>query len=125
MANNSNVGLSPLVSPITYQDESNRPKQVNIVFIVLGIFKYNEEDEEEKIWEIIDSRKELYDWLKDNFMWLNLEETKVFQSLNHPDKEYMVDLKTCKTAYQMLKELQSIFVHDDFEIDEVIDQNVF
>lgn len=122
---NKNIGLIPLVSPIRYEDESNRPKDVQIVFMVLGIFKYSSESEEEKVWEIIDSRLEMYNWLKNNYMWINLDETKIFESINEPDKEFMIDLKTCKTAYQMLKYLQEIFAHDTFEIDEVIDQNVF
>ena len=117
-----------MANPLRY--DNGRPKEmeeVEIVYLILGYMKYSEEDDEIKVWEIIDgenSRKDLYEWLKENVRYLDLEETSIYKSMGCKDFEYMINLTTPTVADEALRYLQSIF-RDGFDIDEEIEFNVY
>lgn len=117
-----------MANPLRY--DNGRPKEmeeVEIVYLILGYMKYSEEDDEIKVWEIIDgenSKKDLYEWLKENVRYLDLEETSIYKSMGSKDFEYMINLTTPTTAYEGLIYLQSIF-RDGFDVDEEIEFNAY
>ena len=117
-----------MANPLRY--DNGRPKEmeeVEIVYLILGYMKYSEEDDEIKVWEIIDgenSKKDLYEWLKENVRYLDLEETSIYKSMRRKDLEYMINLTTPTVADEALRYLQSIF-RDGFDIDEEIEFNVY
>lgn len=117
-----------MANPLRY--DNGRPKEmeeVEIVYLILGYMKYSEEDDEIKVWEIIDgenSKKDLYEWLKENVRYLDLEETSIYKSMGSKDFEYMINLTTPTTAYEGLIYLQSIF-RDGFDVDEEMEFNVY
>lgn len=117
-----------MANPLRY--DNGRPKEmeeVEIVYLILGYMKYSEEDDEIKVWEIIDgenSKKDLYEWLKENVRYLDLEETSIYKSMGSKNFEYMINLTTPTTAYEGLTYLQSIF-RDGFDVDEEMEFNVY
>lgn len=117
-----------MTNPLRY--DNGRPKEmeeVEIVYLILGYMKYSEDDDEMKVWEIIDgenSRKDLYEWLKENVRYLDLEETRIYKSMRSKDLEYMINLTTPTVADEALRYFQSIF-RDGFDIDEEIEFNVY
>lgn len=99
-------------------------KEVKTKYLVLGYLKYDEDDEDEKVWEIIESKEILYKYLKANYQWLNLEDTKIYQSSSI--EEGVIHLNDGGvSAYDTLKILQAAFPDDTFEIDEVIEDNIY
>lgn len=117
-----------MANPLRY--DNGRPKEmeeVEIVYLVLGYMKYSEDDDDMKVWEIIDgenSRKDLYEWLKENVRYLDLEETRIYKSIESKDLEYMINLTMSTTADEALRYFQSIF-RDGFDIDDEIEFNVY
>ena len=117
-----------MTNPLRY--DNGRPKEmeeVEIVYLILGYMKYSEDDDDMKVWEIIDgenSRKDLYEWLKENVRYLDLEETRIYKSIESKDLEYMINLTTPTTADEALRYFQSIF-RDGFDIDDEIEFNVY
>lgn len=117
-----------MTNPLRY--DNGRPKEmeeVEIVYLILGYMKYSEDDDDMKVWEIIDgenSRKDLYEWLKENVRYLDLEETRIYKSMGNKDLEYMINLTTPTAADEALRYFQSIF-RDGFDIDEEIEFNVY
>lgn len=117
-----------MTNPLRY--DNGRPKEmeeVEIVYLILGYMKYSEDDDEIKVWKIIDgenSRKDLYEWLKENVRYLDLEETRIYKSMTNKDLEYMINLTMPTTADEALRYFQSIF-RDGFDIDEEIEFNVY
>lgn len=117
-----------MTNPLRY--DNGRPKEmeeVEIVYLILGYMKYSEDDDDMKVWEIIDgenSRKDLYEWLKENVRYLDLEETRIYKSMRSKDLEYMINLTTATEADEALRYFQSIF-RDGFDIDEEIEFNVY
>lgn len=117
-----------MTNPLRY--DNGRPKEmeeVEIVYLILGYMKYSEDDDEIKVWKIIDgenSRKDLYEWLKENVRYLDLEETRIYKSMANKDLEYMINLTMPTTADEALRYFQSIF-RDGFDIDEEIEFNVY
>lgn len=117
--------------PLVYPN-NNRPeeaREIKLMFLVLGELKYEEDEEPEKVWEIIEgdsSRLDLFEYLKANYQWLDLDNTKIYASGNTIETENMIDFeKEPQTAYETIKLLQSIFIDDTFDIDEVIDNNIY
>lgn len=117
-----------MTNPLIY--DNGRPKEmeeVEIVYLILGYMKYSEDDDDMKVWEIIDgenSRKDLYEWLKENVRYLDLEETRIYKSIESKDLEYMINLTMPTTADEALRYFQSIF-RDGFDIDDEIEFNVY
>lgn len=117
-----------MTNPLRY--DNGRPKEmeeVEIVYLILGYMKYSEDDDDMKVWEIIDgenSRKDLYEWLKENVRYLDLEETRIYKSIESKDLEYMINLTMPTTADEALRYFQSIF-RDGFDIDDEIEFNVY
>ena len=99
-------------------------KEVKTKYLVLGYLKYDEDDEDEKVWEIIESKEILYKYLKANYQWLNLEDTKIYQSSSVEEGVIHLD-DGGVSAYDALKILQAAFPEDTFEIDEVIEDNIY
>lgn len=117
-------GLNKSKSPLFYENESHRPRETKQVFLVLGYISYPDENEEtyedEKVWEIIETRRDLFDYFKTNYEYLNLDETVVYSSSMNLNEEYKIDMKISKTAIEMIRSLQQIFKDDNFDIDELI-----
>ncbi len=101
--------------------EQQEPKKDSF-YLILGFMKYEEDGEEEKVWEILQGKKPLYEWLKESYEWLDLDRTAVRQAT----KDLIVSLKDDgATAYECLKILQEEFDDEEFDIDEMIENNIY
>lgn len=109
---------------LVYNNTNDRPRDAKLIFLVLGYLQYpedeDEEIEEEKVWEIIEDRRDLFDYFKTNYEYLDLERTKVYTSSYKIEEEYHIDMSKYKSALEMIRSLQSVFIYDNFDIDELI-----
>lgn len=102
-------------------EQKQEPKKENF-YLILGFMKYEEDGEEEKVWEILQGKKSLYEWLKESYEWLDLDRTAIRQTT----KDLIVSLKDDgATAYECLKILQEEFDDEEFDIDEMIENNIY
>lgn len=102
-----------------------REKTAEIIYLVLAIKKDDDEEEPSQLNEVIPNMRDLYDFLVDNFEVLDLENTRIFSSSPDINKEGLIDLRVYKSAYDMLKYLEGIYVHENFKVDDEIQENVF
>lgn len=92
------------------------------LYLILGFMKYEEDGDEERIWEIVQGDEALYEWLKNSYEWLNLDETFIRKA---NDVGAVVLTSEGTTAYEALKVLQEQFEDDEFDIDEMIENNIY
>lgn len=102
-------------------EQKQEPEEESF-YLILGYMKYEEDGEEEKVWEILQGKESLYEWLKESYEWLDLDRTAVRQTT----KDLIVSLKDDgATAYECLKILQEEFDDEEFDIDEMIENNIY
>lgn len=131
------MGKSPLLKysgkvPKEVQEarekEFGKPKEVkqqqesDKLYLILGFMKYEEDGDEERIWEIVQGDEALYEWLKQSYEWLNLDES-IIRKANDIGAVTLSSDGT--TAYEALKILQEKFEDDEFDIDEMIENNIY
>lgn len=92
------------------------------LYLVLGYMKYEEDGEEEKVWEILQGKKSLYEWLKECYEWLDLDRTAIRQASDYETISLLTD---GTSAYECLKILQEQFDDEEFDIDEMIENNIY
>lgn len=102
--------------PVQKQEEKDS------FYLVLGYMKYEEDGEEEKVWEILQGKESLYNWLKECYEWLDLDRTAVRQASKNITVSLLDD---GATAYETLKILQEQFDDEEFDIDEMIENNIY
>lgn len=123
MVNNNNNGGIPIIN---YNEDAVRPQRsANISYLVLAIKKDDEDDHPSQQNEVFHKMRDLYNFLVYNFEIIDLENTKIFSSSPDIDKEGLINLKVFKTAYEMLKYLETIYINEDFRVDDEITENVF
>lgn len=115
-----------LISIINYDKDAIRPqRKANISYLVLAIKKDDDEEVPSQQNEVFHKMRDLYNFLVCNFEIIDLENTKIFSSSSDIDKEGLIDLKIFKTAYEMLKYLETIYINEDFRVDDEITENIF
>lgn len=92
------------------------------LYLILGFMKYEEDGDEERVWEIVQGDEALYEWLKESYEWLNLDETIIRKASGIGAIMLSSD---GTTAYKALKVLQEQFEDDEFDIDEMIENNIY
>ena len=102
--------------------EQKQEPEKDKLYLVLGYMKYEEDGEEEKVWEILQGKKSLYEWLKESYEWLDLDRTAIRQA---SDNETIALLTDGTSAYECLKILQEQFDDEEFDIDEMIENNIY
>lgn len=111
-------------SPLIY-NEGDRPRdpEEHVTYVVLGYLVYEEEDDELKVWEEFKDRRSLFDYLKVNYICLHLLKSKIYKVYHQENNKNCVALLKSdgKTVYDVIKQLQSIFINDDFSIDDEVD----
>ena len=119
-------------SPLVYKNgvRPEQAKDTEVIYLILGEMKYDEDCDPEKVWEIIDEGSSnlriLFDWLKNNYEWLDLDNTNIYVTEKSKEKEFMLNMKQKPvSAYDSLKSLQTLFPDDGFDIDEMIENNIY
>ena len=102
--------------------EQKQEPEKESFYLILGYMKYEEDGEEEKVWEILQGKELLYKWLKECYEWLDLDRTAVRQA---SDNQMIALLTDGATAYECLKILQEEFDDEEFDIDEMIENNIY
>ena len=80
-------------SPLVYKNgvRPEQAKDVEVIYLILGEMKYDEDCDPEKVWEIIDEGSSnlriLFDWLKNNYEWLDLDNTNIYVTEKSKEKE--------------------------------------
>lgn len=108
--------------PLVYSNTNDRPVDAKVVYLVLGYIQFEDEDDDaepEKVWEIVESRSDLFEFFKVNYDCLDLYETRVYTSSNKINEEYNINMASYTSAIDMIRSLQRIF-NSDFNIDELI-----
>ena len=121
-----------MTSPLVYKNgvRPEQAKDVEVIYLILGEMKYDEDCDPEKVWEIIDEGSSnlriLFDWLKNNYEWLDLDNTNIYVTEKSKEKEFLLNMKQNPvSAYDSLKSLQTLFPDDGFDIDEMIENNIY
>lgn len=110
--------------PLIYNEGQEQPKdkELDARYIVLGYLMYSEDDDELKMWEEFKDRRSLFDYFKTNYVCLHLLKSKVYKVYKQENNVNGIAIvKTERTAYDVIKQLQRIFINDDFNIDEEVD----
>lgn len=104
------------------QPVKKQEPEKDTLYLVLGYMKYEDDGEEEKVWEILQGKQSLYDWLKECYEWLDLDRTAVRQASDYETISLLTD---GTSAYECLKILQEQLNDEEFDIDEMIENNIY